>query len=119
MPDIRLKTFDLTLGGKTYSLCCNFAVLADVDYSHGGVQKTLNVGSFAATLTFLTAMLNDFERRVGSGVRYSKDEVSDLLAEYSGTAADLVNQTMDVVLSAVTGGHNAESDTESGPDEKN
>lgn len=119
MADIRLKTLDLSLGGRQYSLRCNFAVLADVDYSHGGVQKTLNAGSFAATLVFLTAMLNDAERRSGSSVRYSKDDVSDLLAEYPGSAADLVNGTMDIVLSAVSGKLTAEENAESENDEKN
>lgn len=117
MTDIRLKTLDLTLGGKQYNLCCNFAVLADVDFSHGGVQKTLNAGSFAATLTFLTAMLNDFERRTGSATRYSRDDVSDLLADYPGSASELANATMKIVLNALSGGIAKSKESEN--DEKN
>lgn len=117
MTDIRPKTLDLTLGGKQYSLCCNFAVLADVDFSHGGVQQTLNAGSFAATLTFLTAMLNDCERRAGSATRYSCDDASDLLADYPGSASELANATMEVVLAALSGGIAKTKESEN--DEKN
>lgn len=120
MKDIRLETLELTLNGKVYNLCCNFGVLADVDFSLGGVQNALNSGSFAATSTFLVAMLNDFERRVGSGIRYTRDDVHRLLADYPGSAAELANSVIGMVLAAVGGrSASAEKDTESENDEKN
>lgn len=102
--DIRPKELDLTLGGETYKLRCNFAVLADVDYVYGGVKNALNAGSFYCALTFLTAMINDAERRDGGKTRYTTAQVSAMLEEgYDGTAVELVNEINALVFSAVLG----------------
>ena len=74
--DLRPKELEFALGGETYGLRCNFAVLADVDYVYGGVKNALNAGSFYCALTFLTAMLNDANRRDGSKTRYTTAQVS-------------------------------------------
>lgn len=102
--DMRLKELDFALGGATYKLRCSFAVLADVDYIYGGVKNALNAGSFYCALTFLTAMLNDAERRDGGKTRYTTAQVSAMLEEsYDGTAVELVNEINTLVFSAVLG----------------
>lgn len=102
--DLRPKELDFTLGGETYALRCNFAVLADVDYVYGGVQNALNAGSFYCALTFLTAMLNDAHRRDGSKTRYTTAQVSAMLeADYNGTAVGLVNDVNKIVFAAISG----------------
>lgn len=102
--DMRVNTLPLTLGGETYELRCNFAVLADVDFSYGGVKKALNAGSFFCALTFMTAMVNDSLRRRGSDKRYTTEEVSALVdGGYNGSAVDLANAVNGLVFSAVLG----------------
>lgn len=102
--DMRPKELEFTLGGETYGLRCNFAVLADVDYIYGGVKNALNAGSFYCALTFLTAMLNDANRRDGSKMRYTTAQVSAMLeADYHGTAVELVNDVNALVFAAVLG----------------
>lgn len=102
--DLRPRELDFTLGGETYGLRCNFAVLADVDYIYGGVKNALNAGSFYCALTFLTAMINDANRRDGSETRYTTAQVSAMLeADYHGTAVELVNDVNALVFAAVLG----------------
>lgn len=111
--DLRPKELDFTLGGETYALRCNFAVLADVDYVYGGVKNALNAGSFYCALTFLTAMLNDANRRDGSKARYTTAQVSAMLeADYNGTAVELVNDINALVFAAVLGSKAADDNTD-------
>lgn len=111
--DLRPKELDFTLGGETYALRCNFAVLADVDYVYGGVKNALNAGSFYCALTFLTAMLNDANRRDGSKTRYTTAQVSSMLeADYPGTAVELVNDVNALVFAAVLGSKAADDNTD-------
>lgn len=111
--DLRPKELDFTLGGATYALRCNFAVLADVDYVYGGVKNALNAGSFYCALTFLTAMLNDAHRRDGSKTRYTTAQVSAMLeADYNGTAVELVNDINALVFAAVLGSKAAADTTD-------
>lgn len=111
--DLRPKELDFTLGGETYGLRCNFAVLADVDYIYGGVKNALNAGSFYCALTFLTAMINDANRRGGSKTRYTTAQVSAMLeADYNGTAVELVNDVNALVFAAVLGSKTADDNTD-------
>lgn len=111
--DMRPKELEFTLGGETYGLRCNFAVLADVDYIYGGVKNALNAGSFYCALTFLTAMLNDAHRRDGSKTRYTTAQVSAMLeADYNGTAVELVNDINAFVFAAVLGSKAADDNTD-------
>lgn len=110
--DLRPKELDFALGGETYALRCNFSVLADVDYVYGGVKNALNAGSFYCALTFLTAMLNDANRRDGSKTRYTTAQVSAMLeADYHGTAVELVNDVNALVFAAVLGSKAADDNT--------
>ena len=111
--DMRPKELEFTLGGETYGLRCNFAVLADVDYIYGGVKNALNAGSFYCALTFLTAMINDANRRGGSKTRYTTAQVSAMLEEdYHGTAVELVNDVNALVFAAVLGSKTADDNTD-------
>lgn len=111
--DMRPKELEFTLGGETYGLRCNFAVLADVDYIYGGVKNALNAGSFYCALTFLTAMINDANRRGGSETRYTTAQVSAMLeADYNGTAVELVNDVNALVFAAVLGSKTADDNTD-------
>lgn len=111
--DMRPKELEFTLGGETYGLRCNFAVLADVDYIYGGVKNALNAGSFYCALTFLTAMINDANRRGDSKTRYTTAQVSAMLeADYNGTAVELVNDVNALVFAAVLGSKTADDNTD-------
>lgn len=60
MEDIRLKTVPFEWKGETIKLCCNMNVLADVQEAYDGdISKAFKGSTLRATLTFLTAMIND------------------------------------------------------------
>lgn len=60
MDDLRLKTADVTVGGCTYTICCNMNVLADVqEIYNGDMRKALADSSANGIRNFLTAMIND------------------------------------------------------------
>ena len=67
MEDIRLKREPFEFEDKTYMLCCNMNVLADVQSAFGGdISRALSGKATAATfLEFLTAMLNDYADEQG------------------------------------------------------
>ena len=60
MDDIRLKTAPFEWRGGKIELCCNMNVLADVQEAYGGdISRAFKGSTVRATLTFLTAMIND------------------------------------------------------------
>lgn len=60
MDDIRLKTAPFEWRGEKINLCCNMNVLADVQEAYGGdISRAFKGSTVRATLTFLTAMIND------------------------------------------------------------
>lgn len=71
--DIRLKTTPFEFEGKTYNLCCNMNVLADVQEAFGGdLSAALTAKtSVRSTLEFLAAMLNDCADGNGWPERYT------------------------------------------------
>lgn len=71
--DIRLKTTPFEFEGKTYMLCCNMNVLADVQEAFGGdLNAALTAKtSVRSTLEFLAAMLNDCADGNGWPERYT------------------------------------------------
>lgn len=81
MEDIRLKTEPFEFDGKTYQLCCNMAVLADVQEAYGG--KISNALSAKATLKscleFLAAMMNDYADLQGWEERYTAKQIGRVL----------------------------------------
>lgn len=68
MDDIRLKTADVTVGGRTYKICCNMNVLADVQEMYdGNMSKALEDTTANGMRNFLTAMVNDARDSLGEG----------------------------------------------------
>ena len=73
MMDVRLKTAIFEFDGKTFELCCNMNVLADVQEAYGGsINAALRATSTVkSVLTFLAAMLNDYAESAGWDAQYS------------------------------------------------
>lgn len=66
MDDLRLKTADITVGGRTYTICCNMNVLADVQNMYDGdMRKALADSSANGIRNFLAAMINDARDNLG------------------------------------------------------
>lgn len=66
MADLRLKTADLTVGGRTYKVCCNMNVLADVQEMCGGkLGRGIEDTSTKGLLHWITAMVNDARDDMG------------------------------------------------------
>lgn len=66
MDDIRLKTADLTVGGRIYKVCCNMNVLADVQEMCGGkIGRAIYDVSTKGLLRWVTAMINDARDSAG------------------------------------------------------
>ena len=79
--DIRLQTMPFEFNGKTYELCCNINVLADVQEAYNGslMAALRNPNSIKASTTFLCAMLNDCAETKGWPERYTVRQVGRML----------------------------------------
>ena len=75
--DIRLKKIPFEFDGKTYQLCCNNNVLAEVQEAYGGeIRPALSGGgTLKSIFTFLAAMLNDYADEQGWPERYTAKQV--------------------------------------------
>lgn len=114
--DIRLKTMPFEFEGKTYDLCCNMNVLADVQEAFGGdLDKALQSGSSVrSVLEFLAAMLNDAADSKGWPERFTARMLGRKFP--AGKNKTLYSMVMTLVASSCA---NAEEDTEAADDEKN
>ena len=108
MDDFRLKSAQFEWRGEKINLCCTMYVLADVQEAYGGdISRAFKGSTMRATLTFLTAMINDATdgdltvREVGREIPISE------LGYISGVVLPLVT---DALKSA--GGEDAEKKTE-------
>ena len=108
MDDIRLKTALFEWHGEKIKLCCNMNVLADVQEAYGGdISRAFKGSTIRATLTFLTAMINDATdddltvREVGREIPISE------LGYVSGVVLPLVTEAL-----KSAGGEDAEKKTE-------
>lgn len=113
--DIRIKTAPFELQGKTYTLCCNMNVLADVQEAfNGDLDRALQRGSSVrSVLEFLAAMLNDSADSNGWPERFTARQLGRIFP--AGKNQDLFTMVMDLVASSCASPENG-SDEE---DEKN
>ena len=110
MQDIRLKKVQYEFGGETVELVCNMNVLADVEEAFGSLGEALARGHNVRTsLTFLAAMLNEWEDAHGRPKRHSVSSVGRQLS--AGALADLNSVVMPLVQAALTS-----EDAEPAPD---
>jgi len=76
MSEIRLKTMPYEFNGKTYQLCCNYNVLADIQEEFGSIPNLFKDKSMLkAYPAILAAMLNDYADTQGWPERYTAREV--------------------------------------------
>ena len=102
--DIRLKKIPFEFDGKTYQLCCNNNVLADVQEAYGGeIRPALSGGgTLKSVLTFLAAMLNDYADEQGWEERYTAKQVGRILLPSELEAAGTI--VMELVVDAMKSG---------------
>lgn len=99
MEDIRLKTADLEIGGKTYTLRCNNNVLADVQEAFGSMSEALSGRHGIRTaMTFLAAMLNDDADLQGWPERFTARTVGRMIPPAEMTQLEAT--VMELVASA-------------------
>lgn len=98
--DIRIKTAPFELQGKTYTLCCNMNVLADVQEAfNGDLDRALQRGtSVRSVLEFLAAMLNDSADSNGWEERFTARQLGRMLP--AGKNQELFTMVMDLVASS-------------------
>lgn len=122
MADCRLPTMPFEVNGKTYILCCNMNVLADVEQMHNGnLMEALDHPSILTTAKeFLAAMLNDYAVQMHWEERYTPLTIGRLLPA-TPTAVKQIRETYSaLVYPALTdqletdsdGHENAEEDAE-------
>ena len=100
MDDIRLKTVPFELDGKTYKLCCNMNVLADVQEDFGGsIGNAIAGGSVKSVLSFLSAMLNECCEIEGYPERFTRRE----LGRRYGMDIKALQRIGDIVMPLVIG----------------
>lgn len=76
MSEIRLKTMPYEFNGKTYQLCCNYNVLADIQEEFGSIPNLLKENSMLkAYPVILSAMLNDYADTQGWDEKHTPREV--------------------------------------------
>ena len=62
----KLKSANIVLAGKEFTIRCNFNVLAEIEEEHGGLSALLRCGKpMTVTKTVLACMLNDFADEQG------------------------------------------------------
>lgn len=110
--DVRLKTTPFDLNGKTYQLCCNMNVLADVQEAFGGdISAALRAkNSVRSVLVFLAAMLNDSAETNGWPERFTAKQLGRMFPARCNQ--DMFATVMDLVVSA-----GAEEEPDGGADE--
>ena len=98
--DIRMKTIPFEFEGKTYTLCCNMNVLADVQEAFGGnLAEALDRKHTVRTvLAFLAAMLNDAADSAGWPERFTARELGRKLP--ATNQLELYTMVMDLVSNA-------------------
>ena len=106
--DIRLKTQPFNFDGKTFQLCCNMNVLADVQSVYeGNIRIALeSPDKVRSLLEFLTAMLNDYADSQNWEERYTSRQVGRLLKPSQ------LNMISETVMGLVVDSIKDESDTE-------
>ena len=106
--DIRLKTQPFDFDGKTFQLCCNMNVLADVQSVYeGNIRIALeSPDKVRSLLEFLTAMLNDYADSQNWEERYTSRQVGRLLKPSQ------LNMISETVMGLVVDSLKDESDTE-------
>lgn len=106
--DIRLKTQPFNFDGKTFQLCCNMNVLADVQSVYeGNIRIALeSPDKVRSLLEFLTAMLNDYADSQNWEERYTSRQVGRLLKPSQ------LNMISETVMGLVVDSLKDESDTE-------
>ena len=112
--DIRIKTVPFEFQGKTYTICCNMNVLADVQEAFDGdLDRALQRGSSVrSVLEFLAAMLNDSADSNGWPERFTARQLGRMLP---AGKKELFAMVMDLVASSCS---SPEEDSV-GDDEKN
>lgn len=106
--DIRLKTQPFDFDGKTFQLCCNMNVLADVQSVYeGNIRIALeSPDKVRSLLEFLTAMLNDYADSQNWEERYTSRQVGRLLKPSQ------LNMISETVMGLVVDSLKDESDME-------
>lgn len=117
MTDIRLKKTPFEFDGKTFELCSNMNVLADVQEAYGGsISEALN-GTVRSALTFLAAMLNDYAESVGWEEHYTSRDVGRALSPLQ--LSELTSIVMSLVTESLKGDDEPEPETAEGDEAKN
>jgi len=107
MTDIRLKTTPFEFDGKTFQLCCNMNVLADVQEAYGGSIYNALDGTTKGLLHFLAAMLNDYAEASGWEERYTFRDVGRALSP--SKLADISAMVMGLVTDSLKGDNTPEA----------
>ena len=102
--DVRLKTTPFDFDGKTFHLCCNMNVLAEVQEAYNGnlLAALKNPGSLKSSMIFLAAMMNDYAEDQGWPERYSAKQIGRKLSGNSTNVKVLTTQIGMLVRSSLT-----------------
>lgn len=112
--DIRLKTEPFEFDGRTFQLCCNMNVLAEVQEAFSGnFYAALRAStSIKGLQTFLTAMLNDYADQQGWDVHYEVSQVGRMLDPSAAAMRKRNAMIMNLVSAALTPAASSEEETQ-------
>lgn len=119
MEDIRLESVPYELNGKTYRLCCNFNVLADIVAEFGGLPDLFD-GSKGLLYykSFLAAMLNDYADSQGWPERYTGKEIGRIL-DFRTLKTEDVQNVINLVIKSIYRKKESSETSENEGDPKN
>lgn len=116
MVDVRPKTMDIELKGKTYRLVCNMNVLADVQAQNDGNLSGLlkSRETIRSSLQFLAAMVNEAANANGWPERYTAKELGRELswAQFTEISGQIKALVAAAIVSPEADADSAEEDTE-------
>ena len=101
MQDMRLKKTQYDFDGRSFELCCNMNVLAEVQEKNGGeIASLLNARStLKSVMLFMAEMLNDYADSQGWPERYTAKQVGRMISPSELSA--ITDTVMDLVISAI------------------
>jgi len=80
MTSIRLEKKTVEFDGRVWEICCNMAVLDELQEAHGGdFSAVMNLPSMQAAAAIFAAMLNDYAEDMGWEIRYTPRQVAKLV----------------------------------------
>ena len=119
MNDIRLETMPYEFNGKTYQLCCNYNVLADLTEEFGGLPNLFDTKKVLKYYpAFIAAMMNDYADSMEWPERFTTREIGRTL-DFKNLPRDEIQKVVNLVINSLYEKKEDSEEPETNNDPKN